>query len=421
MTTLGHPLRTNSPTIDDGPVRTDDTSADSGRAPSNRARIETLPSELLFYLSRFVDLAALVMLSTATSRGLRTVFGQFDRELLFLEPRHRFSLAEWRDAARQIDAYVLNPDVNQSSPGSEGLADKPSKRAEPLSRKLFELIRDDSLAELRFFESVLGFLNLSESRLPRIDSSVARVAAPVDSKASSRVNQIRCLHLTGWHGMGGVSLISQMRLQPALSEVTTIVKTERGDTRIWKQAAADDQRYRRMSRTGQISMASLRPGAASHRETGAMALCFGAASNEPLPMEFKHCTSTQIIVQVGRRRPRQHGQAYLRGEGLQMGYQGYCIAILMDSDLHEDLEKGSANVIESHGYIDGDGNVERKSEPGAEPEDNLRSQNESRRRLHVILTEREEVGADAEERKQNEDMFERSLVTCNHCKERIVF
>lgn len=350
------------------------TSSSCSKPRRSPAPIETLPPELLFYLTRFVDLASLVILTTATSRRLQAIFGHFDRELLYLEPKHRFNLAEWREAAHQVYENVLNtPSIASDRARTNSAAE---------NDKLLELTRDESLMEVRLFESVLWFLGWREFEDPRERKTTQK---------SRPVRQIECLHLSGWHGMGGMSLIYQLHSRYSLSNVSTIVKTERGDTHMWKQAVVDDQLYRNATSAtyGEVQRIPSINDGSLHGLQGSAPL--GSVIFRDLASEFERCTDTQFIVQVGRRVPRKPGQEYLHGEGLQMGYQGFCIDRVLVVDMYEML-------------------------PGAVSE---RTIDEMRKRLHVILIGRE--SPEAEDRGKNEELFERSIVTCNQCKQRIVF
>ena len=415
---------------------------------ARRARIETLPPELLLYMSRFLDLAGLLVLSTATCRSLRTIFSQFDRELLFLEPAHRLNLAEWREAARQIDSYLLT----RSRRSDEGLsgsvvglagAKASSKEMANLCQTMHELTRDESLIDLDLFQAVLAFLagdaSSHETQPDRYPPRPDGVGTKTGVSQSAGVHHIRCLHLTGWHGMAGAFLIQQLRLQPSLRNVCTVVKTERADTRIWEQAAADDQkmRCRKLGADGAWAARARSGGTISFARPGSVDDDW--QKNLPSTFAFEKCSSTQIIVQVGKRRPRRQGQPYLRGEGLQMGYQGYCIDMMTGPDEAESAGNaptktrivratpqgcsGTESRLErteiSGGAASPSGKEFQEKSSGSDGE--AHRQDATRKRLHVILQGREEIGAEAEYRKENEEMFERSIVTCNHCKERIKF
>lgn len=423
----------------------------NGRAEGSLATIELLPPELLLYLSHFLDLAGLIVLSTATSRTLRSVFGQFDRELLFLEPSHRLNLGEWRDAARQIESYALTrQDAKPARSGrtatSEPEACSPAKGQMNLDAAMFELTRDESLIDLDLFKAVLDFLSRGETRqhqdVPRGGNKVqTSIREPL------AVNKIRCLYLTGWHGMAGTFLIQQLRSHASLRNVSTIVKTERADTRIWQHAAVEDQALRTQTRSTDRDWVSAKQSSVSRALLGRQPIqtpssipSDGYQEQDPYLLGFERCTSTQIIVQVGRRRLRREGQPYLRGEGLQMGYQGYCIDVVITSpdldrdaadtggndakvrldllrcsgaetELEQDPTKGSGE-----GTLDTDTCV---TSTGGDEE--ILVEKTSKRRLHVILQGREEIGTKAEDRMENEEMFERSIVICNRCKERIKF
>ncbi|KAF6766802.1 hypothetical protein PSEUBRA_000331 [Kalmanozyma brasiliensis GHG001] len=338
--------------------------------PHCLARIEALPSELLFYLSRFLDLSSLVLVSRAISHTLRDRFAQFDRELLFLEPAHRLNLSEWREAAQQIDRLGLTQSSSEVRMEGHGKIDV------DLSQTMRQLSRDESLIDLHLLQSVLVFL--SGDRAAQTSVTTARSPSQTTS-----INQIRSLHLTGWHGIAGAFLIHQLRSQPSLRDVCTVVKTDRADSRIWEQAAADDQRLREPQR---FALYESRTPYWSDR------FSMGTPATTESTMVFKGCVATQIIVQVGKRRPRRPEQPYLRGEGLQMGFQGYCIDMGMFSDVAAQTAKTDESVDASAGRAG------------------------TRKRLHVILQ-----GREMEDGRQNEEMFERSIVSCNHCKERILF
>jgi hypothetical protein len=134
-------------------------------------------------------------------------------------------------------------------------------------------------------------------------------------------------------------------------------------------------------------------------------------STQPVPQQdgesgkpgFSRCTSTQIIVRVGRRLPRRDGQAYLRGEGLQMGYEGYCIELNSPKQL----------------------SVPSSDEPlkssGPEPPSTAEAAASTGDRLHIVLQGREDTDATLGGWKHNEQLWVRSIVTCNHCKAPIRF
>ncbi|SPO20893.1 uncharacterized protein UTRI_00370 [Ustilago trichophora] len=435
---------------------------DQGQISSHRARIETLPPEVLLYLSRFLDLAALVVLSTATCRSLRIIFSQFDRELLFLEPAQRLNLAEWREAARQIEGYSLTRSHDRLSSSVSSITERASPKAVmDASQTMHELTRDESLIDVDLLQAVLAFLAGGESRKvgyaihgPSTTTASTVMTTRPDVSRNAGINQIRCLFLTGWHGIAGAFLIQQLRLQPSLKDVCTVVKTDRADTRIWQQAAADDLKIRCwMEEEDPASIARLRPSTSvllAHSSSGPTSMqtvAFDAGrQGSSSRIGFKQCTSTQIIVQVGKRRPRRPGQPYLRGEGLQMGYQGYCIDMMTETDWGEGAADaptiGSKVRDEHHGCSGTESDPEKRratgsgagGKAGADSVENRNSLGSSsyckdlvarpdatRRRLHVILQGREESGAEAENRKDIEEMFERSIVTCNHCKSRIKF
>ncbi|SNX81630.1 uncharacterized protein MEPE_00335 [Melanopsichium pennsylvanicum] len=469
--------------------------SDMHEVKSRTSRIETLPHEVLLHLSHFLDLTGLILLSTATCRTLSTIFGQFDRELLYLEPTHRLNLAEWREAARNIDAYILAPsrcpstdDRLSSSILNMGITYQNDAKANGAGKGshttlLHELTRDESLIDLDLFQAVLGFLQgdssskrktpqfgLASHQAPGIDLTTAtrlqRHNGSRDNSVSVGSNHIRTLHLTGWHGIPGAFLIQQLRLQPSLRQIHAVVKTERADMRIWSQAASDDQELmhhlQRSSVAEQSNTQFTRKSAAvtfgQRQETDVTsisnpALDLGACLENTSPPSrrmmqwFKRCTSTQIIVQVGKRRPRRHGQAYLRGEGLQMGFQGFCIDVMTTTgqESNQDIAAACVPTDSTNRIVCSSGT--QQAQPESTPAAELQASNKSTgedldtgcqqntkqktiptpRQLHVILQGREEehfgavTGTAADQNKENEEMFETSLVICNHCKERIKF
>lgn len=381
-------------------------SSDTRLANGRLARIEALPPELLFYLSRFLDLTALILVSTATSHTLRRIFAQFDRELLFLEPAHRLNLAEWREAAQQIDRMGLTrsssnvrPPLSQESDTCCG-----NKVDIDLNQTMRQLTRDESLIDLHLLQSVLVFLS---NRMPNTESDGSATSAMLPSRSQSQstsVNQIRCLHLTGWHGIAGAFLIQQLRSQPSLKDVRTVVKTDRADSRIWEQAASDDRHDQMpVSQRSDSAQERIRGASWPHR-FDPPERSRGVEST----IMFNECVATQIIVQVGKRRPRRPDQPFLRGEGLQMGFQGYCIDVRTCSDgdlLTESRLSAEGSATNAETKVDSNESIVSSEGQAA-----------SRKRLHVILQ-----GREVEDGKQNEEMFERSIVSCNHCKQRIVF
>ncbi|TKY90545.1 hypothetical protein EX895_000543 [Sporisorium graminicola] len=385
------------------------------------ASIEALPSELLFYLSRYLDLTGLIVFGTATSHALRATFAQFDRELLFLEPAHRLNLAEWREAARHLDSVGLAPVscvTRDSSVAVTGLDGK-LKGEDALSETVHQLTRDESLIDLHLLQSVLAFLagQFSPRKLGYASKEQVRpnyTATPFREQSTS-VNQIRCLHLTGWHGIAGAFLIQQLRTQPLLSQVCTVVKTDRADSRIWQQAAADDRMSENMPWDAGRGWSGQK-----HYQAAPVWLSRLGSTEEPYSsrLAFRQCTPTQIIVQVGKRRPRRPEQPYLKGEGLHMGYQGYCIdmasdardAAMGDSDVHTVISASSAGPGPGPSCPAGTTSADDTVTHNDIPDGN------ARKRLHVILQ-----GREVEDGNQNEEMFERSMVSCNHCKERILF
>ncbi|GAC95581.1 hypothetical protein PHSY_003157 [Pseudozyma hubeiensis SY62] len=398
---------------------------------SNRAHIEALPSELLFHLSRFLDLAGLIVFSTAASHALRKVFAQFDRELLFLEPAHRLNLAEWREAARKLERFGLTP----SSCFEREVTDAEShcKDEIDLSQAVHQLTRDESLIDLHLLQSILVFLaaedvqdfsNRASARMKRGRRNVVP-SISTDSQSSKGVNQIRSLHLTGWHGIAGAFLIHQLRSQPSLRGVRTIVKTDRADSRIWQQAAADDRCSKGQGGNNGSVWSAHREHEVPRWPSRPWSTQGIGGSN--MVVQFRDCHTTQIIVQVGKRRSRIPGQPFLRGEGLQMGFQGYCIDM---ATTMPKIEAGELNLSIDGGAVHADKRIDAEegvskgdstmhSGPGPESDGALTGsacQDLTRHRLHVILQ-----GREVEDAEQNEEMFERSLVSCNQCKARIVF
>ncbi|CBQ67718.1 conserved hypothetical protein [Sporisorium reilianum SRZ2] len=371
------------------------------------ASIEALPSELLFYLSRYLDLATLIVFGTATSRVLRNTFAQFGRELLFLEPVHRLNLAEWREAARQIDQTGLTPASCVLGASTESAMKGELKGQEALNETVHQLTRDESLIDLHLLQSVLAFLAGQFSQAPLCSNAHPKGTA----SHSSGVNQIRCLHLTGWHGIAGAFLIQQLRMQPLLSQVCTVVKTDRADSRIWEQAAADDRQM-------QNRMRSASHGWTAQHHCEAVPHWLGqSGSTEDSALGFRQCTPTQIIVQVGKRRPRHPERPYLRGEGLQMGYQGYCIDVAADVRDDQVVAATDALTLDAaavSGASTGSG-PEPSRAAGTASANGTVINAASHKKLHVILQ-----GREVEDGNQNEEMFERSIVSCNHCKERIL-
>lgn len=444
--TAGHGCRPDQQPAEQGTDDQGTLTLEKGRTGGRHAPIEELPPELLLYLSHFLDLAGLIVLSTATGRTLRTVFRQFDREFLFLEPPHRLNLAEWRDAARQVESYALTRQDSTSARTSrnatiEAETCSPTKVQINLDAAMFDLTRDESLIDLDLFKSVLDYLSRDKARQPR-DGYSGQVVVDSNVRQSATINQIRSLYLTGWHGMAGTFLIQQLRSQPSLRDVCTIVKTERADARIWQHAAVEDQALRTQTRSTDRDWIALLRSPKSHPSLRPGPIEFPPnpyQDPDPFLVAFERFESTQIIVQVGKRRPRREGQAYLRGEGLQMGYQGYCTDVATTGpgpDTVDDaadapsqaakvrLDLGGCSGAQSEvelGAIGGTllhGDTDAMGTTGIEAG---HTQKTIRRRLHVILQGREEMGTKAEDRMENEEMFERSIVTCNHCKERIKF
>lgn len=113
-----------------------------------------------------------------------------------------------------------------------------------------------------------------------------------------------------------------------------------------------------------------------------------------------------------------------------MGYQGYCID--MTTATQDAGEVSMVTLTEgSNVSADGCSDAEPKlaNAAGTSPIDtaesldlcsqalaNGRRLDAMRKKLHVILQ-----GREVEDAGQNEEMFERSIVSCNHCKERIGF
>lgn len=324
--------------------------------------LERLPSEILWYLSRFLDLASIIILSTATSRTLKTSFLQFSRPSLYLEPMHRLSLAEWRSAAHELVRLGL---TSRDPTTVKHVSKKPSfDSSEDLRQTCQMLSKDDSLVDLHLLQDVLTYLQTTS------ESSLRTKDAKEDNEP-----RLHCLSLLGWHGIAGSFLVNQLRTQPLLSGVRTVVKTERADSRIWQQVAVDGQR-KELEPHEQVSIMRRAREEASTRLSTRVQAWRPESLGPTKPFYFKTCIKTQAIVQVGRRRPRQAGQPYLKGEGLQIGYESYCLSM--------------AN-----------------------------SAGASATTLHVILQGRE--APDSEASKETAYMLERSIITCNHCKERIVF
>lgn len=329
------------------------TSSDSADVSVSISLLEQLPSEILWYLSRFLDLTSIIVLSTAVSRTLTGSYRQFARHSLFLEPLHRLDLSEWRDTANALEFLGLTRSTLKTV--------KPDpNEVENLRQTCQILSKDDSLVDLHLLQDALVYLQ--GSRLTTVMSS-------------AKMPRLHSLCLLGWHGIAGSFLISQLRTNPLLIGIRTIFKTERADSRIWLQLAIDGQR-KALEPYEQISiMRKAREDARSQPTIRVQGLRPQAATSTS-PFSFKACYKTQAIVQVGRRRPRQEGQAYLKGEGLQIGYESYCLTMTPS--------------------------------PGNKPET-----------LHVILQGREMP--DSKTSNDTAYMLERSVITCNHCKERIVF
>lgn len=327
-----------------------------------KSSLERLPSEIHWYISRFLDLTSVIILSTAVSQTLRSSYLQFARTSLYLEPLHRLSLAEWRDAAHGLVRLGL---TRREATIVKDVSSKSSlDNAEDLLQACQMLSKDDSLVDLHLLQDVLTFL-----KTPQDSSHSPRGAKSNDEP------RIQTLSLLGWHGVAGSFLVNQLRTQPLLLGVRTIVKTERADSRIWQQIALDGQR-KELEPHEQVSIMRKAREEASLRLSTRVQAWRPESMGPAKPFCFKACTKTQTLVQVGRRRPRQPGQPYLRGEGLQIGYESYCLEM-----------------------------APLASTPST--------------RLHVILQGREVP--DSETSMETAYMFERSIITCNHCKERIVF
>ncbi len=226
-------------------------------------------------------------------------------------------------------------------------------------------------------------------------------------------------------------LIHQLRTQSSLKDVTTIVKTERADNRIWQQVALDDfkARQKRTKSLGvdreSVASPSFRTDLRLRPPTEMVGRIQTGPSEEQ-PDEamsgFESCTGTQIIVQVGKRRPRRQGQDHLRGEGLQMGYQGYCIEMVTESGITAaSLANAPTPQLQLRPDFDEDGIADAELDAAARADGRPGQEATRRRRLHILLLGREEVTAKAKDRNETEEMLERSIVTCNYCKQRIVF
>ncbi len=173
--------------------------SDEKSANGRLARIEALPPELLFYLSRFLDLTALILIGTATSRTLRSIFAQFDRELLFLEPAHRLNLAEWREAAQQIDRMGLTQSSSISKPPLCPSGESyPGRKVDiDLNQTMRQLTRDESLIDLHLLQSVLVLLSNQTPGTHSDNTTTSTAHLSRTQSQTTSVNQIRCLHLTG--------------------------------------------------------------------------------------------------------------------------------------------------------------------------------------------------------------------------------
>jgi hypothetical protein len=224
--------------------------------------------------------------------------------------------------------------------------------------------------------------------------------------------RIRSLTLLGWHGIAGSFVINQLQQQPLLRNVETIVKTERADSRIWRQITDAQQKSERQDPLAYPAAAS-QPRVANDVENRDSRSCAVTLPNEVRvygkQFVLQECIATQAIVQVGSRLARRPGRPYVKGEGLQIGYESYCL--LMGEGRSRSTDLLSTQIRESGIYTE-ERTASRDRVIWSEQEECTAGS-----RVHVILQGRQETSLEAAE---IEEMFERSIVRCNHCKQRIV-
>lgn len=337
------------------------------------SRILSLPPELQLVLSRFLDVASLIVYSSLVCKSLSVIFSSFQRIHLFLVPAHRLSLAEWRRAAIELQriGIVAQPRATKDEPGIH-------RTSETL------LASNQSVTDLNFLLGVLRFL------------AGRHKESPASDRLAETPSSITSLSVVSWHGVAGHDLIGLLNSHSLLVGVNTIVKTDRLDHKVWFELTRSVSLE---ASNGNARVPVMDPFADAPTDEESLATAAGAHQ-----FRFTSCSATQVLVQVGKLRKAGASERRLKGEGLQIGFEGLCLEERESStnDSRQDSEPPRT------GY---------KTPMGVE-ETELATKC-VRRRLHVIFQGRFEATED--ESLQIDELFRQSLVTCACCRQRIVF
>ncbi|PWN48526.1 hypothetical protein IE53DRAFT_389264 [Violaceomyces palustris] len=308
--------------------------------------------------------------------------------------------------------------------------------------------------------------------------ALAQAAADTDEAVVRPGNRLRSLSLVGWNGVNGEALAEMLANEPGLADVETVVKTDRMDTSSWvlfstralewARRSGEDRRWskvvdvsyeyekrkfeqmQRSKERGKEEVAGEGNEAEEGEEEGEEEEEGEGSGTEEIHLEEKEdewdwnqregvqrggCYNTQAILQVGKLSKGYEGETRLKGQGLQIGYEALCIEVADErwrevnvfSRLGRRYDEYIGRMMEttktttattttspSSSKVDSLGGVD----DGKKQEEGKGKRQKKRRKLHVILQGRYAEGQEAIEVDQ---LFVRSLVTCNRCKERILF
>ncbi|KAN0063173.1 hypothetical protein ACQY0O_004337 [Thecaphora frezii] len=376
------------------------------RMPGSRSYLLQLPPELQHYLSRFLDLGSLITYTSSVCKPLRHLFGSFEPTSLYLFPSHRLSLAEWRTAA-----LSLRRDGRGGGDAGVGATLAP---IEPECQAFETALNwDVSRSDLTFLLKVLNFLGGG-----RFNGDGRQAASAESTCAAPRMAGITSLSLISWHGLAAKDLIELLQTHPMLSNVQILVKTEHLDGQAWREATmANASPYNARSDTTERLSDRPKVDCLSERRWTTFKYLERISS-----FPFNSCTKTQAILQVGKRRTTRPGERLLKGEGLQIGFEGLCL---------EQTPVGGAAAKEEEGEADAaspdqrfNSNVAVTETASAKAPRHLGAEAGAdglpvKARLHIVLQGRyQDAGEDSLE---VDELFVRSVVRCNHCKQRLAF
>lgn len=218
---------------------------------------------------------------------------------------------------------------------------------------------------------------------------------------------LKVLSLVAWFGIEASLILDMLLTDPALKGVQTLVKTERLDTGKCASQKTVNVISQLDSRVGSISTCRL-----TFSEVWKPCTSSSLTDLYSRYPERREIVKTQATCKVGSRfEGSKSNTQFVKGAGMRIGYECWCF-VQSSSQYNEKINDseqvvaGNKDKVRSHLELTGEDTQEEK--------DPLFRLNP---RFHIIIQGRYE----AQDALMLEDTLDKSFITCNHCKNEILF